>query len=100
VRASTLAWICLSQAIGGATPAFTKLALAGLGPWTLVVVRQVLGTLLLLALASLRPGGLHAGRGGGLRIGSFTRSDLGLVLLLSWAGFALPQILKDRKSVV
>jgi len=93
VRASTLAWICLSQAIGGATPAFTKLALAGLGPWTLVVVRQVLGTLLLLALASLRPGGLHAGRGGGLRRGAFTRSDLGLVLLLSWAGFALPQIL-------
>jgi drug/metabolite transporter (DMT)-like permease len=93
VRASTLAWICLSQAIGGATPAFTKLALEGLGPWSLVCVRQVLGTLLLLGLASLRPGGLHGSSGRGLRPSSFTRHELGLVLLLSWAGFALPQIL-------
>jgi drug/metabolite transporter (DMT)-like permease len=93
VRASTLAWICLSNAIGGSTPAFTKLALEGLGPFSLVVVRQSLGTLILLGLALLRPGGLHGGKGGGLRLSAFTRRELGLVLLLSWAGFALPQIL-------
>lgn len=92
MRASTLGWICLSQAIGGATPAFTKLALEGLGPWSLVVLRQALGTLLLLGIAALRPGGLH-GPGGGLRPGAFTRRELGLVLLLSWAGFSLPQVL-------
>jgi drug/metabolite transporter (DMT)-like permease len=93
VRASTLAWICLSNAIGGSTPAFTKLALEGVGPWTLVVVRQVLGTLLLLGLAVFRPGGLHAGKGLGLRLRAFSRHELGLVLLLSWVGFSLPQIL-------
>lgn len=90
MRPSTLGWICLSQAIGGATPAFTKLALEGLGPWSLVVTRQTLGTLLLLGLAALRPGGL---RGVGGRRGGWSARELGLVLLLSWAGFALPQVL-------
>lgn len=80
------------MAIGGATPAITKLALQGLGPWSLVVTRQALGTLLLLGIAMLRPGGLH-GSGAGLRPGVFSRRELGLVLLLSWAGFSLPQLL-------
>lgn len=93
MRASTLGWICLSQAIGGATPAFTKLALEGLGPWSLVLARQLLGTALLLGMAFARPGGLRGTEGTGLRPGGWTPRELGLVLLLSWAGFALPQVL-------
>jgi len=93
MRVSTLGWICLAQAIGGATPAFTKLALEGLGPWSLVVVRQLLGTALLLAMGWLRPGGLRGSQGRGLLFQGWTRREVALLLLLSWAGFALPQIL-------
>lgn len=92
MRPSTLGWIVLSQAIGGATPAFTKLALEGLGPMSLVVTRQVLGTLFLLALAVLRPGGLRR-VATSLRPAAYTRREAALLLLLSWAGFALPQVL-------
>ncbi|UCE84858.1 MAG: DMT family transporter [Deltaproteobacteria bacterium] len=78
-------WIVLAQAIGGSTPALTKLALAGLSPWSLVVVRQSLGLLILLGVSALRrpdvaPAPLRA-------------RDLGLLLVLAWGGFALPMVL-------
>ena len=53
IRPVTLAWIWIAQGIGGATPALTKLALDGLGPFGLVVARQLLGALFLVALAAL-----------------------------------------------
>jgi drug/metabolite transporter (DMT)-like permease len=91
MRPSTLAWIWIAQGIGGATPALTKLALAGIGPFGLVVTRQVLGTLLLLALATL--GRRARGSEGAAPHARWTARDLALLLVLSWAGFALPQIL-------
>jgi drug/metabolite transporter (DMT)-like permease len=91
IRPSTLVWIWVAQGIGGATPALTKLALEGLGPFGLVVARQILGALFLIALAALprrfrgeRSDVIHA---------RWTRRDLLLLLTLSWIGFALPQIL-------
>lgn len=90
MRASTLFWIWLAQGIGGASPALTKLALEGLGPFGLIVARQLFGTLFLVALAvfesRLRGGAPppHA---------PWTPRDVGLLLVLAWAGFALPQIL-------
>jgi drug/metabolite transporter (DMT)-like permease len=90
MRSSTLFWIWLAQGIGGSTPALTKLALQGLGPFGIVVVRQILGTLLLLGLAALGP----RLRGGTAPAPSaWTRREIALLLLLAWAGFALPQIL-------
>jgi len=91
MRASTLAWIWIAQGIGGSTPALTKLALAGLGPFGLVVTRQLLGALVLLALARL--GGRARGGGPAPRDPAWTRRDWALLLTLSWAGFALPQLL-------
>lgn len=87
----TLLWILLAQACGGSAPALTKLALEGLGPSSLVVVRQILGgALLALAIwARSRRGG--AGRGAART--AFSGRDWMLLLLLSWGGFALPQIL-------
>ncbi len=88
-----LGWVLLAQALGGVTPALTKLALQGLEPWTLVRVRQVLGTGFLVAMTAA---GFYApARAGSLRkmIARFERRDWVLLLLLSWAGFALPQIL-------
>jgi drug/metabolite transporter (DMT)-like permease len=90
MRASTWGWIWLAQAIGGSTPALTKLALDGMGPFGLVVARQILGTLFLLGLAVL---GARARGGGAVAHAPWTRRDLALLLLLSWAGFALPQVL-------
>ncbi len=81
----TLGWILLAQICGGSAPALTKLALDGLGPWSLVVVRQLLGTALLAVLWRARRPAEPAPR--------FERRDLGLLLLLAWGGFALPQIL-------
>ena len=90
MRSSTLFWIWLAQGIGGATPALTKLALEGLGPFGIVVVRQILGTLFLVGLAALGP----RLRGGTAPASApWTRRELALLLLLAWAGFALPQIL-------
>jgi drug/metabolite transporter (DMT)-like permease len=89
MRPATLGWIWLAQAIGGSTPALTKLALGGLGPFGIVIARQILATLFLLGLARL----------GRLRDGTpaarapWTGRDLLLLLALSWAGFALPQLL-------
>lgn len=76
----------LAQTCGGLAPILTKLALAGMGPWTMVVARQILGVLVLLAID-------RATQGGPRKRDGFTRSEWGLLLLLSWAGFALPQIL-------
>jgi drug/metabolite transporter (DMT)-like permease len=90
MRASTLAWIGIAQGIGGATPALTKLALEGVGPFGLVVARQVLGTLFLLALAGL---GDRARGGRPVAPAPWTARDRLLLVLLAWAGFALPQVL-------
>jgi drug/metabolite transporter (DMT)-like permease len=90
MQASTLAWIWMAQAIGGSTPALTKLALDGLGPFTLVVLRQIFGTLFLVGLAALAP----RLRGGAAQPPTpWTSRDRALLVTLSWAGFALPQIL-------
>ncbi len=88
MRLSTLLWIAAAQTIGGVSPALTKLALGGFSPFTLVVARQLLGTLVLLAMASRMQGarGPHA---------PWSRRDLGLLVTLSWAGFALPQVLNS-----
>lgn len=90
IGAATLFWIVLAQGIGGSAPALTKLALEGLGPWTLVLVRQLLGAAFLFAM--LRTSGPVVPR---LRetARSFDRKEWLLLLTLAWAGFALPQIL-------
>lgn len=90
MRASTLVWIWIAQGIGGATPAMTKLALEGIGPFGLVVARQVLGTLFLLALAVF---GARARGGAPPQAQPWTLRDHVLLLVLAWAGFALPQLL-------
>jgi drug/metabolite transporter (DMT)-like permease len=82
-----LAVALLAQVLGGLTPVWTKLALAGLPPWTLVCARQALGLLFLIALARIGSG--VAPR----RTAPWTARDVGLLLLISWGGFALPQIL-------
>jgi drug/metabolite transporter (DMT)-like permease len=76
----------LAQTCGGLAPMLTKLALTGMGPWTMVAARQVFGVLALLALD-------RATRGESRKREPFTRRDWGLLILLSWAGFALPQVL-------
>jgi O-acetylserine/cysteine efflux transporter len=77
----------LAQMLGGLTPVWTKLALAGLPPWTLVFARQAIGLVFLFALA-------RAGRGAAPRRSApWTARDVGLLFLISWGGFALPQLL-------
>jgi len=77
----------LAQLLGGLTPVWTKLALEGLPPWTLVFARQAIGLVFLFALARI-------GRAAGpRRTAPWTARDFGLLLLISWGGFALPQIL-------
>ncbi|MGH9884728.1 MAG: DMT family transporter [bacterium] len=76
----------LAQACGGLAPILTKLALAGLGPWTMVAARQAFGVLALLALDRMT-------RTDARKREPFTRRDWGLLIVLSWAGFALPQVL-------
>lgn len=88
MRLSTLLWIAAAQGIGGVSPALTKLALAGFSPFTLVVARQLLGTLVLLVMASR----MERGRGPHR---PWSRRDVGLLVTLSWAGFALPQVLNS-----
>jgi drug/metabolite transporter (DMT)-like permease len=78
--------VLLAQACGGLASILSKLALAGFGPWTMVAVRQVLGVCVLYGLS----------RAGGMQLGPrqpFTRRDWALLLTLSWAGYALPQVL-------
>jgi len=86
VSPSVLAALLVAQTCGGLTPILTKLALAGLGPWSVVLARQLLGVVVLFAMARA------AGMGARPRA-PFTRRDRALLLALSWAGFALPQIL-------
>jgi drug/metabolite transporter (DMT)-like permease len=86
VQLRVLAVVLLSQAIGGLAPVMTKLALAGFGPWTVVAVRQVLAALTLWALLRASGRSIAVGR-------RFDARDRALLLCLSWAGFALPQIL-------
>jgi drug/metabolite transporter (DMT)-like permease len=82
-----LAAALLAQALGGLTGLWTKLALAGLPPWTLVFARQAIGLAFLYALA-------RASRGAAPRRTSrWTARDVALLLLISWGGFALPQVL-------
>ena len=77
----------LAQVLGGLTPVWTKLALIGLPPWTLVFARQAIGLVFLFALARI-------GRGAAPRRSApWTARDAGLLLLISWGGFALPQLL-------
>jgi drug/metabolite transporter (DMT)-like permease len=86
MSAGTLFWTLLAMTIGGLTPSFTKLALEGLGAWTLVAGRQTLGLLLLLAIS----------RASGYRRGPrdpFSARDWALLLCMAWAGFALPMAL-------
>lgn len=90
MRPSTLVWIWVAQGIGGATPAVTKLALEGMGPFGLVVTRQILGTAFLLALAAW---GARTRGGVAPAPARWTRRDVALLLALAWAGFALPQLL-------
>lgn len=91
MRARTLFWIFLAQAIGGSTPALTKLALAGFGPWSLVVIRQVFGLVFLTLLIRVSTGHIRPQ----IRetFAAFDRRDWILLLTLSWVGFALPQVL-------
>jgi len=86
VNPAVLASLLVAQTCGGLTPILTKLALAGLGPWTLVAVRQLVGIAVLFALARA------TGASPGPRV-PFTRRDWGLLLTVAWAGFALPQLL-------
>ena len=91
MRAATFFWILVAQAIGGSTPALTKLALAGVGPWTLVVIRQLLGLAFLVVFIRASTGHIRPQIRAAFH--AFDRRDWMLLLLLSWAGFALPQLL-------
>jgi drug/metabolite transporter (DMT)-like permease len=88
VPLAVLVAVLVAQTCGGLASVFTKLALVGLGPWTMVAARQVVGVFMLFALSRLtgRPAGMPAHE-------PFTRRDWLLLLTLSWAGFALPQVL-------
>src|SRR5258706_6847574 len=82
-----LAAALLAQFLGGLTALWTKLALAGLPPWTLVFARQSIGIVFLFAFARIgRAAAPH-------RRAPWTLRDAGLLLLISWGGFALPQVL-------
>jgi drug/metabolite transporter (DMT)-like permease len=79
--------VLVSQTCGGLTPIWTKLALGHIEPWTLVAARQLLGVLVLWALSRVAGGARPARRT------RFSRRDWGLLLVLAWGGFALPQVL-------
>jgi drug/metabolite transporter (DMT)-like permease len=86
MSAPVLFAVLLAQTCGGLASILSKLALAGFGPLTMVAVRQVLGVCVLYALSRatlMRPA----------RRQPFTRRDWVLLLTLSWAGYALPQVL-------
>jgi drug/metabolite transporter (DMT)-like permease len=91
VSVATFFWILVAQAIGGSAPALTKLALHGMGPWTLVVFRQLLGIVFLALFLRVATGRLRPHLGA--TFAAFDRRDWALMLAVSWAGFALPQVL-------
>jgi drug/metabolite transporter (DMT)-like permease len=92
MAAGTLFWTLLAQAIGGVTPALTKLALLGLGPWSIAAGRQILGGLLLLLLARLS--GYAGGDSGGRKPQPrFDARDWALLACMAGPGFALPMVL-------
>ena len=76
--------ILATQTCGGLASIFTKLALQGLEPWTMVFCRQSLGLLILFAMARARPAPPRV---------PFSRREWGLLLTAAWGGFALPQAL-------
>jgi len=81
--------VLVAQTCGGLAPILTKLALAGLGPWSMVAARQLVGVAVLFAMSkALRSGDVDA-----LPRRPFSRRDWLLLLTMSWAGFALPQVL-------
>src|SRR5262249_6594271 len=82
-----LAAALLAQVLGGLTAIWTKLALAGLPPWTLVFTRQTIGAVFLFGLARI------GRRAAPVRTAPWTMRDVGLLLLIAWGGFALPQLL-------
>jgi drug/metabolite transporter (DMT)-like permease len=84
---AVLVAVLVTQTCGALAPILTKLALAGLPPWSMVAARQLVGIPLLYLLA--RAGGSLQPRP---RL-PFSRRDWALVFTLSWAGFALPQVL-------
>lgn len=77
--------IVITQAAGGMSAIFTKLALEGFEPWTAVFLRQLIGLGILFAMARARPTGAPRN--------PFTAKDFALLLTAAWAGFALPQAL-------
>ena len=81
-----LAVALLAQVLGGLTPVWTKLALEGLPPWTLVFARQASGS---YSCSRSRASGAGRRRAAA----PWTARDIGLLLLISWGGFALPQVL-------
>jgi drug/metabolite transporter (DMT)-like permease len=88
VSPAALAVGVAAQLCGGLTPILTKLALGGLPPWAMVASRQLLGVVVLFALS-------HALRGSraSRKDEPFSARDRALLLCVSWAGFALPQVL-------
>ena len=86
MSAPVLLAVVLAQACGGIASILSKLALAGFGPWTMVAVRQLIGVVVLWLLWRL------GGASSGARV-PFTRRDWALLVTLSWAGYALPQVL-------
>ena len=81
--------VVLAQTCGGLTPILTKVVLAGLGPWSMVAARQLVGVCVLYGLARL----LRSSDSAALPRRPFSRRDWLLLFTLSWAGFALPQVL-------
>ena len=78
-----LAVALLAQVLGGLTPVWTKLALVGLEPWTLVFARS--DRVAAAARARARGSERRA-----IATSAVTTRDLGLLLLLSWAASRCP----------
>jgi len=81
--------VLVAQTCGGLAPILTKLALGGLGPWSMVAARQVVGVVVLFGLSKL----LRKSESVEVPRQPFSRRDWLLLLTLAWGGFALPQVL-------
>jgi drug/metabolite transporter (DMT)-like permease len=82
-----LAAAVLAQVLGGLTPVWTKLALAGCRRGRSYFARQAIGLGFLFALARATRSAAPQRRA------PWTPRDVALLLLISWGGFALPQVL-------